>query len=214
MTDSQLNTNPAAAPRRIVYDRLAKHYDCAFEPLEKWFLKKLRAETLRQIPPDSRILEIGCGTGLNFSYYQRNGRGVASELSREMIARAKPKPRPAGIHLAQAGVEALPFAENSFDAAFATLVFCSIASPLQAFAELRRVVRPGGTIALLEHVRPNNFLAPLFDMFSIVTVPLFDDHFNRRTANEARRAGLEITRIDESLRGIIQLIVCRNPICR
>jgi len=212
MKDSQLNANHAP-PKRVVYDRLAKHYDCAFEPLEKWFLKKLRAETLRRIPPDSRILEIGCGTGLNFSYYPQAARGVASELSREMIARAKTKPRPAGIHLAQAGVEALPFAENSFDAAFATLVFCSIASPPQAFAELRRVVRPGGTIALLEHVRPNNLLAPLFDALSLLTVPLFDDHFNRQTANEACRAGLEITRIDESLRGIIQLIVCRNPLC-
>lgn len=202
-----------APPRRVVYDRLAKHYDCAFEPLEKWFLKKLRAETLRRIPPDSRVLEIGCGTGLNFSYYPQASRGVASELSREMTARARAKPRPAGIHLMQAQAEALPFAENSFDAAFATLVFCSIASPPQAFAELRRVVRPGGIIALLEHVRPDNFLAPLFDALSLLTVPLFDDHFNRRTANEARRAGLEIMRIDKSLRGIIQLIVCRNPLC-
>ncbi len=211
MNDSPYKANDAP-PKRVVYDPLAKHYDCAFEPLEKWFLKKLRAETLRRIPPDSRILEIGCGTGLNFSYYSQTARGVASELSREMIARAKIKPRPAGIHLMQADAEALPFAENSFDAAFATLVFCSIASPPQAFAELRRVVRPGGTIALLEHVRPDNLLAPLFDALNLLTVPLFEDHFNRRTANEARRAGLEITRIERSLRGIVQLIACRNPL--
>ncbi len=202
----------ADAPPRVVYDRLAAHYDCAFAPLEKWFLKRLRAETLRAVPFIGRVLEIGCGTGLNFSHYPSNARGVASELSREMIARARIKPRPILVRLAQTHAEALPFVENSFDAAFATLVFCSIASPTKAFAELRRVVKPGGTIALLEHVRPNNFLAPVFDVLNLLTVPLFDDHFNRRTAHESLRAGLEIMRIEQNLRGIIQLIVCRNPL--
>ncbi len=211
MKDSQHNAD--APPKRVIYDRFAPHYDCAFEPLEKWFLKRLRAETLRVIPDNSScILEIGCGTGSNFPFYTPQARGVASELSREMIARAKTKPRPAAVQLTQAHAEALPFAENSFDAAFATLVFCSIASPPKAFAELRRVVKPGGVIALLEHVRPDNFLAPFFDALSLLTVSLFDDHFNRQTANEARRAGLELTRIEKSLRGIVQLIVCRNPL--
>ncbi len=211
MKDSQHNANTAPS-RKVIYDSLATHYDCVFELLEKWFLKNLRAETLRWIPPNSRILEIGCGTGLNFSHYPQAARGVASELSREMITRAQIKPRPANIHLTQAHAESLPFADNSFDAAFATLVFCSIASPPRAFAELRRVVQPGGTIVLLEHVRPNNFLAPLFDALNLLTAPLFDDHFNRRTANEASRAGLEITRIERSLRDVIQLIICRNPL--
>ena len=209
MNDRERKAN---APPRVVYDRLASHYDCAFAPLEKWFLKRLRAETLRAVPFIGCVLEIGCGTGLNFSHYPSNARGVASELSREMIARARVKPRPIRVRLAQTHAEALPFVENSFDAAFATLVFCSIASPAKAFAELRRVVKPGGTIVLLEHVRPDNFLAPLFDALNLLTVPLFDDHFNRRTAHEARRAGLEIMRIEQNLRGIIQLIVCRNPL--
>lgn len=203
----------ADAPPHVVYDRLAAHYDCAFAPLEKWFLKRLRAETLRAISFDGRVLEIGCGTGLNFSHYPNNARGVASELSREMIARAKVKPRPPLVHLAQVHAEALPFVENSFDAAFATLVFCSINSPAKAFAELRRVVKPCGIVALLEHVRPNNFLAPFFDALTLLTVPLFDDHFNRRTAREAQRAGLEIIRIEQKLRGVVQLIVCRNQPC-
>jgi ubiquinone/menaquinone biosynthesis C-methylase UbiE len=118
--------------------------------------------------------------------------------------------RPERVRLVQSSAERLPFPEDSFDAAVATLVFCSVASPGQAFSELRRVVRPGGTIALLEHVRPDGRLPGLlFDALSVLTVALFDDHFNRRTADEARRAGLRTVRVERSFFGIIQLIECR-----
>lgn len=197
---------------RVIYDRLAPHYDSVFAPLEGKFLKRLRHEVLSEIPFDCNVLEIGCGTGLNFDHYPATARGVASELSGEMIARARHKQRPPRVHLAQAHAAALPFADKSFGAAFATLVFCSVPSPPAAFAELRRVVEPGGIIALLEHVRPENFLAPLFDLLNFVTVPLLEDHFNRRTTDEARRAGLEITRVENRLFGIVQVIVCRNPL--
>ncbi|MGI8837961.1 MAG: class I SAM-dependent methyltransferase, partial [Pyrinomonadaceae bacterium] len=101
----------------------------------------------------------------------------------------------------QSCAEHLPFANNSFDAAFATLVFCSVARPEAAFAELRRVVKPGGVVMLLEHVRPNNLLGSLFDLLNWITVPLFDDHFNRRTAATAKAAGLNVVRVEKSLLG-------------
>jgi ubiquinone/menaquinone biosynthesis C-methylase UbiE len=205
------STPSESAPPRVVYDRLAPFYDRVFQKFEKWFLAQLRAETLAKLPSGGCLLEIGCGTGLNFAHYAPESCGVASELSKEMIERARQKARPPRVHLTQTHAEALPFAANSFEAAFASLVFCSIASPPRAFAELRRVVKPGGTIALLEHVRPENRLAPLFDALSLITVPLFEDHFNRRTATEARRAGLEVTQIENRLRGVVQIIVCRNP---
>jgi ubiquinone/menaquinone biosynthesis C-methylase UbiE len=178
-------------------------------PLEGWLLARLRAKVFRELPTDGRILEVGAGTGANFAYYSDEARGVASELSREMLKRAREKKRPMRVHLACNNAEQLPFADASFDAVFATLVFCSVASPQQAFAELRRVVRPEGRVVLLEHVRPEGLLGSLFDVLSLVTVPLFDDHFNRQTAREAVRAGLEVERIDKHLGGIVQLIVCR-----
>ena len=195
---------------RVVYDRLAAGYDEAMRPLEKWFLARLRARTLAALPEGARILEVGAGTGLNFPYYPRAlALGVASELSCAMIRIASGKRRPRGVHLVQTSAEMLPFADASFDAALATLVFCSVVSPRHAFTELGRVVRPGGTIALLEHVRPDGLLGLLFDAFSILTVALFDDHFNRRTADEARRAGLQTVRVEHRFFGIIQLIECR-----
>ncbi|MDQ3817322.1 MAG: methyltransferase domain-containing protein [Acidobacteriota bacterium] len=193
-----------------VYDRFAANYDKLIAPLERWGLARLRKETLESLPEESRVLEIGAGTGSNFPFYPAGARGVASELSCEMLKIACGKARPDGVHLVQAGAEQLPFPDASFDAAFATLVFCSVASPQKSFSELRRVVRPGGTVALLEHVRPKGILGPLFDALSLLTVALFEDHFNRRTAEEARRAGFQILRVDRRLLGIVNIIVCRN----
>ncbi|MDQ1593415.1 MAG: hypothetical protein QOG71_4042 [Pyrinomonadaceae bacterium] len=158
---------------------------------------------------NGRLLEIGAGTGLNFQHYPPGAHGAATEPSREMLRLARTKPPPAGVRLVQNRAEALPFADDTFDAAFATLVFCSVASPTHAFAELRRVVRAGGRVVLLEHVRPSGLLlGHAFDALSFFTVRLFDDHFNRRTAADAERAGLRLLRVEPHALGIVQLIVC------
>ena len=191
------------------YDEIAPHYDSVVRPLDRWFLGRLRAATLRYLPENARILEIGAGTGRNFVYYPDNSLGVATEPSREMLRIAKDKNRPSGVGLVQSCAEALPFKNASFDAAFATLVFCSVSSPPRAMNELRRVVKPGGTVLLLEHVRPKGILGPVFDLLNKITVPLFDDHFNRRTSDYAQAAGLELIKVETSLLGVIDLITCR-----
>ena len=195
---------------RATYDRLAAGYDGFMRPLERRYLSRLRAKTLAALPENACVLEIGAGTGVNFPYYPRGTRGAASELSLAMIDIARGKTRPQSVHLIQNNAEALPFADATFDAAFATLVFCSLQSPDKAFSEARRVVKPGGTIALLEHVRPDGLLGWLFDALSILTVALFDDHFNRRTLDAARRAGLQPVNIERRAFGIINVIVLKN----
>ena len=192
-----------------VYDGLAGHYDRAMQPLERWLLRRLRERALSELAAQSRVLEVGAGTGANFSLYPRGTSGAASELSREMLKLAHGKGAPPGVSLVQTNAERLPFADNSFDAAFATLVFCSLSSPERVFAELRRVVRPDGRVVLLEHVRPSGALGLAFDLLNFFTVRLLDDHFNRRTADDARRAGLELVRVERHALGIVQLIVCR-----
>jgi len=196
--------------RGAVYDRFAPRYDRMMRPLERAGLTRLRARALAEVPEGSRVLEVGAGTGLNFPFYPRACTPACVEPSREMILRADARSdRPEGALLVQARAEELPFGAGAFDAAFATLVFCSVASPARAFAELRRVVRKGGRVALLEHVRPPNPLGYFFDALTRVTVPLFEDHFNRRTSEEARRAGLLVERVENHLLGVVQLIVCR-----
>ena len=190
------------------YDEVAPYYEGVMSPLQRWGLVRLRQETIRQLPA-GRILEIGAGTGLNFVHYPPDAHGVATEFSREMLRIASTKAKPASVQLLQNRAEDLPFKNHSFDAAFATLVFCSVEHPALAFAELRRVVRPGGTIVLLEHVRPRGILGPLFDLLNVFTVRLFADHMNRRTAAMVAEAGLEVIDVKSRLLGIINLIKCR-----
>lgn len=215
-----LSMNPTRTPpqgthreaRAHVYDRLAGRYDAALKPCERLFLARWREQALANLgalPDGVRLLELGAGTGANFVYYNSETCGVAGEISRRMIDKARVKRRPDGVHLVQHAAEDLPFADDSFDCALATLVFCSIESPERAFAELQRVVRRGGCISLLEHVRPEGaILGRAFDLLNKVTVPLFEDHFNRRTAEIATRSGLRVERIERRAWGAVQFITC------
>ncbi|HEX9424869.1 MAG TPA: methyltransferase domain-containing protein [Pyrinomonadaceae bacterium] len=195
--------------KRTIYDQIAPHYDKAVAPLDRWFLAQLRATAFGYLPEGARVLELGAGTGLNFATYPANAAGVATEPSSGMLQIARQKIRPTGVRLVQSYAEHLPFKNDSFDAALATLVFCSLTHPTKAFAELRRVVKSGGTVILLEHVRPRGLLGPVFDLVNLITVPLFDDHFNRRTAEVAQASGLEFMTVESSLLGIMNLIACR-----
>jgi ubiquinone/menaquinone biosynthesis C-methylase UbiE len=190
----------------MIYDKLAKNYDKAFAPFEKRFVSAWRRETLSRLPANARLLEIGAGTGLNFKFYPPCRHAVASEISLKMLEYAREKTET--IELLQADAESLPFAANTFDAAFATLVFCSIPKPENAFAELKRVVKPNGKIVLLEHVRPNNLLGYAFDFLNLFTVALIEDHFNRRTAEIAEKSGLKVLEVKRKAFGIVNLIVC------
>lgn len=191
------------------YDRFARIYDRLFEPFERWFLANWRKETLALLPVDAEILELGAGTGANFEFYPAARRAVSSELSIEMIRIAVTK-RHSNL-LVEADAQCLPFPANSFDAAFATLVFCSIPDPGMAFRELCRVVRPGGHVILLEHVRPEGFLGRVFDAVNLASVALIDDHFNRETARSAAENGLKVLEVRKKAAGAVNLIICENP---
>jgi ubiquinone/menaquinone biosynthesis C-methylase UbiE len=192
----------------MIYNRFAEAYDKMLAPFEKRFLSRWRKETLSFLPENARILEIGAGTGANFKFYPSSKQAVASEISLKMLEIARRKTNE--IRLVQTDAESLPFAANSFDAALATLVFCSIPAPENAFAELQRIVKQGGKIVLLEHVRPKGFLGFVFDFLNIFSVALIDDHFNRRTAKLAENSGLKILEVNSKAFGIVNLIVCEN----
>lgn len=193
------------------YDRIAPYYESVMSLLDRWIVKELRRAAFDLLPRKESILELGAGTGLNFQYYDDEARGVATEPSREMIRLAKEKERPARVSLLQSLAETLPFDDKSFEAAVATLVFCSVTSPEQALAELKRVVKPGGVIVLVDHVRPIGILGYLFDLINVASVPLFADHFNRRTTVAVQKAGLEIFKLESRLAGVFNLVGCKVP---
>ena len=99
-------------------------------------------------------MEIGAGTGANVPHY---GDGP-SELSlcepdggmrRQLVGRVGDRAR---VRVLDARAEELPFADESVDAVVSTLVLCTVPDPVAALAEVRRVLRPGGSLLFLEHV--------------------------------------------------------------
>lgn len=194
---------------KVICNFSAKIYDKLLVPLERRFLSDWRIETLSYLPENSVVLEIGTGTGNNFRHYPEYPESICTDISIEMLEIAKTKAADKrNIKLLQANAEILPFGDNSFDAAFATLVFCSIDSPERAFAELIRVLKANDRIVLLEHVRPDGLLGYIFDVLSLFTVALFGDHFNRKTSEIAEASGLRIIEIKKKGLGIVNLIVC------
>ncbi len=144
------------------------------------------------------VLEVGAGTGLNFPWYHRERveRVEAIEPDAAMLAYARERVRQAAvpISLTQASTEALPFADATFDSVVVTLVFCSVEDSAQGMQEIRRVLKPQGSLFLFEHVRSQStWVARLQDALVPVTTRLFGNcHWNRDTARTVQEAGFDI----------------------
>jgi ubiquinone/menaquinone biosynthesis C-methylase UbiE len=131
-------------------------YDRLMAGSERAGLSELRDETLSQA--SGRTLEIGGGTGLNLTRYPPTLQALTvTEPDPYMAGRLRAKvaeePPPFPVEVVEAGAEALPFEDGSFDTVVSTLVFCTVEDPDAAASEVGRVLAPEGRLLLLEHVR-------------------------------------------------------------
>lgn len=118
---------------------------------------------------DGDILDIGAGTGATFPYYGPQAKVTAIEPNEELRAPAGgvAKCATAKIRVLPGAGEELPFEDATFDVVSPSLVLCSVASPSETLKELKRVLRPGGEVRLMEHVRSEHWLAgPLKDLLN------------------------------------------------
>jgi ubiquinone/menaquinone biosynthesis C-methylase UbiE len=131
----------------------ASLYDRTMRRFERRHGAALRRRVLARA--HGRVLEIGGGTGANLEHYPDGvDEVVFTEPNEAMLARARRRGFRATF--VQAGAEALPFEDGSFDAAVATLVLCTVPDEAAALRELRRVVKPGGELLFAEHVRSDD----------------------------------------------------------
>lgn len=189
----------------------ARLYDLVMAPLERRSVGSWRERTWVEVPSDGLGLEVGAGTGANFDRHPADARVIAMDRSLEMLQRAKKRPNGCGVALVVADAEALPFRDGAFDWAVETLVFCEVDQPERGFREMARVVREGGPLILLEHVRPSGWLGRVADALTVVTSPFWNEHFNRDAAESVRAAGLSVRREEWLWRDAVTLLVACSP---
>src|SRR5262245_11471265 len=128
-------------------------YDFCGGRMEKYFVGHRRKALANA---RGRVLEIGGGTGFNLAHYPRDVRElVISEPAPGMLERARRRAAETDLPVTtlQAPAEHLPFEDHSFDTVVSTLVLCSVEDVDRALAEIHRVLRPGGQLIFVEHVR-------------------------------------------------------------
>lgn len=129
-------------------------YDSLLKGTEEAGLRERRRETLSAAR--GRTIDIGAGTGANLGLFPEGvGQVVMAEPDPHMTKRLRHKLAEAGadVELVEAGAEKLPFEDSSFDTAVFTLVLCTVPDPQAALAEAARVLKPGGQLLFVEHVR-------------------------------------------------------------
>lgn len=188
----------------------ARLYDLVMAPLERRSVDDWRRKAWREVPSDGLGLEVGAGTGLNFPHHPPGARVVAMDRSLEMLRRAAGRARGSRVALVVADAHALPFRDGAFDWAAETLVFCEVAEPERGFREMARVVRRGGPLILLEHVRPSGWLGRVADWLTALTAPIWGEHFDRDAAGSVRAAGLTIEQEHWLWRDAVTLLVARS----
>jgi ubiquinone/menaquinone biosynthesis C-methylase UbiE len=128
-------------------------YDPLLKGTEEAGLRERRREVLSAAR--GRTIDIGAGTGANLGLFPAEAEVVMAEPDPHMTKRLRQKLAESGskIQLVEAGAEALPFEDSSFDTAVFTLVLCTVPDPRAALAEAARVLKPGGQLLFVEHVR-------------------------------------------------------------
>jgi len=160
------------------------------------------------------VLELGSGTGAMFPHYQGTDLTVhAVEPDPHMRKQAADR---AGavetdIELVEAGGERLPYPDSSFDAAVASFVFCTVQDLSATFDELARVLRPGGELRFLEHVRARGLTGRLHDVLAPGWFHVAGGcTLNRRTGDvltrDERFELLEYRRFESGLSGLLPLV--------
>ena len=138
------------------------------------------------------MLEIGVGTGKPIPYYPKDINLTVIDFSENMLENAKAKygDDPRHITFPEMDVQDMGFGDNTFDTVVMSCVFCSVPDPMKGLMEIRRVLKPGGRLRMLEHVRSSGRITgKLMDWLNSIPLNIWGANINRRTVDNLKKAG-------------------------
>lgn len=157
-----------------------------------------------------QTLEVAIGTGLNLPYYPPDVNLTGIDLSPEMLALARERAEQLNrsVELREADAQGLPFEDESFDTVVCTYSLCNVPDDAVAIQEMKRVLKPGGRLILVDHIRsavtPILWVQKLWEIFS---VRMDGDHMTRRPSTHVKAAGFHVQARERTRWGILERVV-------
>lgn len=199
--------------KRRVYAEEAPKYDQEADFIERWlFGTQHREWVCSRAVGDT--LEVAIGTGLNLPHYPAEVRLTGIDLSPDMLAfaaaRAEKIERP--IRLVEGDAQDLPFEDSTFDSVVCTYALCSVPDDAQAISEMARVLKPGGRLILVDHIRSS--VHPIFWLqwlYEFIPRRTKGEYSTRRPAQHVMSSDFVIQARDRLRAGIIERLVAVKP---
>src|SRR5215212_2252845 len=190
------------APR---YDqRIALWEKILFGDGRRWVCSRARGE----------VLEVAIGTGRNLAFYPKGVRLTGIDLSPAMLERARERARELRmeVDLREGDAQELPFQDESFDTVVCTLSLCNMPEDRKAVAEMKRVLRTGGRLLLLDHIRAaSEFGRAVQKALEVVTVRVEGEHLLRCPLEHIQAEGFEVEQRERYKAGIVERLSARRP---
>ena len=194
---------------RRIYAEMAPQFD-RFEPVDRLITGRYRRRLFGRA--GGRVLDVACGTGVNFPYLPPDVDLVGIDLSPAMVARARERVAGLGLdaEVRQGDATDLPFEDDGFDTVISSLSTCTFPDPIAVLREMDRVCAPDGVILLLEHGRSS--VGPVARFQDWWAPRHFEKHgcrWNQEPADLVAEAGLEAVAVDRALLGVVTSMVVR-----
>ncbi len=197
---------------RRYWDKHARNYDKQIAFWERRLFADGRQWVCAQATGE--VPEVAIGTGRNLPHYPQGIRLTGIEFSPAMLALARRQAQQLNVEvdLRLGDAQALDLPDASFDTVVCTLSLCAIPDQRQAVAEMRRVLRPGGRLLLLDHVAAApRWVRAIQWLLEQGTRPLGGEHLLRRPLLQVQAEGFQIQRAERAKLGIVERLAARKP---